>query len=82
MGSQAAVPQLDPETVVEHEERPQQIRLVPGTTFGTQGRGYSKRALADNWKLVYQADARIAHIHDESFNTTRNRYLGRLPAPR
>lgn len=41
---------------------------------GLEDLDWAKRALAAGWKIVYQADARIAHIHDEPFTKTRNRY--------
>jgi glycosyltransferase involved in cell wall biosynthesis len=44
------------------------------TLTGLEDLDWAKRALAAGWKLVYQADARIAHIHNEPFASTRNRY--------
>lgn len=41
---------------------------------GLEDLDWAKRALASGWKLVYQADARIAHIHNEPFAETRIRY--------
>ena len=44
------------------------------TLTGLEDLDWAKRALETGWKLVYQADARIAHIHNEPFTATRNRY--------
>lgn len=44
------------------------------TLTGLEDLDWAKRALAAGWKLVYRAEARIAHIHDEPFAKTRNRY--------
>jgi rhamnosyltransferase len=44
------------------------------TLTGLEDLDWAKRALESGWKLVYQADARIAHIHNEPFAATRNRY--------
>ena len=44
------------------------------TLTGLEDLDWAKRALAAGWKLVYQADARIAHVHSEPFAKTRNRY--------
>jgi rhamnosyltransferase len=41
---------------------------------GLEDLDWAKRAHEAGWKLVYQADARIAHIHNEPFAVTRNRY--------
>jgi rhamnosyltransferase len=41
---------------------------------GLEDLDWAKRAFAAGWKLVYQADARVAHIHNEPFDKTRNRY--------
>jgi len=41
---------------------------------GLEDLDWAKRALAAGWKLVYQAEARVAHIHNEPFAKTRNRY--------
>jgi rhamnosyltransferase len=44
------------------------------TLTGLEDMDWAKRALATGWKIVYAADATIAHIHEEPFRTTRNRY--------
>jgi glycosyltransferase involved in cell wall biosynthesis len=44
------------------------------TLTGLEDLDWAKRALAAGWKLVYAADARVAHIHNEPFAKTRNRY--------
>ena len=44
------------------------------TLTGLEDLDWAKRALAAGWKIVYQADARIAHVHNEPFGKTRNRY--------
>ena len=44
------------------------------TLTGLEDLEWAKRALAAGWKLVYAADARVAHIHNEPFSKTRNRY--------
>ena len=44
------------------------------TLTGLEDLDWAKRALAAGWKLVYDADARVAHIHNEPFAKTRNRY--------
>jgi glycosyltransferase involved in cell wall biosynthesis len=44
------------------------------TLTGLEDLDWAKRALGAGWKVVYQADARIAHVHDEPFGKTRNRY--------
>ena len=44
------------------------------TLTGLEDLDWAKRALAAGWRLVYAADARVAHIHDEPFAKTRNRY--------
>lgn len=41
---------------------------------GLEDLDWGARALAAGWKIVYQADARVAHIHNEPFAKTRNRY--------
>jgi glycosyltransferase involved in cell wall biosynthesis len=41
---------------------------------GLEDLDWAKRALASGWKIVYEANARVAHIHDESFAQIRNRY--------
>ncbi len=44
------------------------------TLTGLEDLDWAKRALAAGWKLVYRAEARVAHIHNEPFDKTRNRY--------
>lgn len=44
------------------------------TLTGLEDLDWATRALAAGWKLVYEADARVAHIHNEPFAKTRNRY--------
>jgi glycosyltransferase involved in cell wall biosynthesis len=44
------------------------------TLTGLEDLDWATRALAAGWKLVYAADARVAHIHNEPFDKTRNRY--------
>ncbi len=44
------------------------------TLTGLEDLDWAKRALAAGWKLVYAAEARVAHIHNERFDKTRNRY--------
>ncbi len=44
------------------------------TLTGLEDLDWAKRALAAGWKLVYEAEARVAHIHNEPFAKTRNRY--------
>jgi glycosyltransferase involved in cell wall biosynthesis len=44
------------------------------TLTGLEDLDWAKRALAAGWKLVYRADARVAHIHNEPFGKTRSRY--------
>lgn len=44
------------------------------TLTGLEDLDWAVRALEAGWKLVYEADARIAHIHNEPFAQTRNRY--------
>jgi glycosyltransferase involved in cell wall biosynthesis len=44
------------------------------TLTGLEDLDWAKRALAAGWKLVYRAEARVAHIHNEPFAVTRNRY--------
>ena len=44
------------------------------TLTGLEDLDWAKRALAAGWKLVYAAEARVAHIHNEPFAKTRNRY--------
>jgi rhamnosyltransferase len=41
---------------------------------GLEDLDWAKRALAAGWKIVYEANASVAHIHDESFAQIRNRY--------
>jgi NAD(P)-dependent dehydrogenase (short-subunit alcohol dehydrogenase family) len=41
---------------------------------GLEDLDWAKRALAAGWKIVYEARAGIAHVHDELFADTRNRY--------
>ena len=44
------------------------------TLTGLEDLDWAKRAQAAGWKLVYEADAVIAHIHEESWSKLRNRY--------
>jgi GT2 family glycosyltransferase len=44
------------------------------TLTGLEDLDWAKRALAAGWRIVYQADARVAHIHNEPFAKTRNRF--------
>jgi rhamnosyltransferase len=44
------------------------------TLTGLEDLDWAQRALDAGWKLVYEADAAIAHIHEESFAKIRNRY--------
>jgi glycosyltransferase involved in cell wall biosynthesis len=44
------------------------------TLTGLEDLDWAKRALAAGWKIVYRADARVAHIHNEPFAKTRNRH--------
>lgn len=41
---------------------------------GLEDLDWAKRALAAGWRVVYEAEARVAHIHHERFSETRNRY--------
>lgn len=41
---------------------------------GLEDMDWASRALADGHRLVYAADATIAHIHEETFSQTVNRY--------
>ena len=43
------------------------------TLTGLEDLDWAKRALAAGWRLVYRADARIAHVHNEPFAVTRYR---------
>jgi GT2 family glycosyltransferase len=44
------------------------------TLTGLEDLDWAARAQAAGWKLAYQADAVIAHIHEESWSQLRNRY--------
>jgi rhamnosyltransferase len=44
------------------------------TLTGLEDLDWAKRALAAGWKVVYEAAAKVAHIHNEPFAKTRNRY--------
>lgn len=44
------------------------------TLTGLEDLDWAKRALATGWRVVYQAEARVAHIHNEPFVKTRDRY--------
>lgn len=44
------------------------------TLTGLEDLDWAARAKAAGWKLAYQADAVIAHIHEESWSQLRNRY--------
>lgn len=44
------------------------------TLTGLEDLDWATRGLAAGWRIVYQADARVAHIHNEPFAKTRNRY--------
>jgi rhamnosyltransferase len=56
--------------------RAQAWRALPydETLTGLEDLDWAKRALAAGWKVAYQAGARVAHIHNEPFAKTRNRY--------
>lgn len=41
---------------------------------GLEDLDWAQRALDAGWKIVYEAQAAIAHIHEESFAKVRNRY--------
>jgi rhamnosyltransferase len=41
---------------------------------GLEDLDWAKRALVAGWKVVYEAEAKVAHIHNEPFAKTRNRY--------
>lgn len=44
------------------------------TLTGLEDLDWARRALAAGWTLVYRADARIVHVHNEPFAVTRNRF--------
>lgn len=41
---------------------------------GLEDLDWAKRASANGWRIAYEADAAIAHIHAETFGQIRNRY--------
>lgn len=41
---------------------------------GLEDIDWAKRAIEAGWKIVYEADARVAHVHDETFDQIRNRF--------
>jgi GT2 family glycosyltransferase len=41
---------------------------------GLEDVDWAKRALSAGWKIVYEARALVAHVHDEKFSETRVRY--------
>lgn len=44
------------------------------TLTGLEDLDWAQRALSEGARVVYRADATIAHIHDEGFDRIRNRY--------
>lgn len=44
------------------------------TLTGLEDLEWARRALASGHRLVYRADAEIAHVHEETFRRTVNRY--------
>jgi glycosyltransferase involved in cell wall biosynthesis len=51
-------------------------RTIPydETLTGLEDLDWAKRALDAGWRVVYRAEAKVAHIHNEPFGKTRNRY--------
>lgn len=41
---------------------------------GLEDIDWAKRALAAGWRIAYEAEACIAHVHSEPFDMTRNRF--------